>query len=140
MRLGAAGVQVGTAFAFCEESGIQAETKRQAIALSRLGQARVFTDPVASPTGFPFKVAQIPNTLSDAAKYDARPARLRPRLPPPSLSPSGRHHRLPVPGRTVRHYGRKGAGGAAEETLGRKCGTSSALPPAWAWRIAPRRR
>jgi len=72
ISLGAAGIQVGTPFAFCEESGIHPELKRQAIALSSLGQARVFTDPVASPTGFPFKVAQLENTLSNAANYHAR--------------------------------------------------------------------
>lgn len=65
LRLGAAGVQVGTAFAFCEESGIRSDLKRQAIQLSREGKARVFTDPLASPTGFPFKVVQMPGTLSD---------------------------------------------------------------------------
>ncbi len=73
LRLGAAGIQVGTAFAFCEESGIHPDLKRQAIALSRAGQARVFTDPVASPTGFPFKVVQMPGTLSEAEHYTARP-------------------------------------------------------------------
>lgn len=70
--LGAAGIQVGTPFAFCDESGIQPELKRQALALSRLGQARVFTDPLASPTGFPFKVAQLEATLANAAHYQAR--------------------------------------------------------------------
>ncbi len=65
VRLGAAGVQVGTAFAFCEESGIRPDLKRQAIQLSREGKARVFTDPLASPTGFPFKVVQMAGTLSD---------------------------------------------------------------------------
>lgn len=73
ISLGAAGVQVGTAFAFCEESGVQPELKREALRLSRLGQARVFTDPLASPAGFPFKVAQIPQTLSDATHYENRP-------------------------------------------------------------------
>ncbi len=72
MRLGAAGIQVGTAFAFCEESGILPELKRQALELSRAGVARVFTDPVASPTGFPFKVLEMERTLSEAALYDAR--------------------------------------------------------------------
>lgn len=72
LELGAAGVQVGTPFAFCAESGIDPQIKRQALALSRLGQARVFTDPVASPTGFPFKVAQLEQTLSEAAHYQAR--------------------------------------------------------------------
>ena len=73
LRLGAAGVQVGTAFAFCEESGVQPQLKEEAIRLSRLGQARVFTDPLASPAGFPFKVAQMEQTLSEAALYESRP-------------------------------------------------------------------
>lgn len=62
---GAAGVQVGTAFAFCDESGLTSEIKSQALALSRRGEAKVFTDPRLSPTSFPFKVAQIDGTLSD---------------------------------------------------------------------------
>jgi nitronate monooxygenase len=72
LRLGAAGIQVGTAFAFCAESGIQADLKRQAIQLAAAGEAKVFTDPVASPTGFPFKVLQLTGTLSDALQYAAR--------------------------------------------------------------------
>jgi len=72
LRLGATGVQVGTAFAFCEESGIRPELKRQAIQLSRAGVARVFTDPLASPTGFPFKVVQMEGSLSEAAPYESR--------------------------------------------------------------------
>jgi NAD(P)H-dependent flavin oxidoreductase YrpB (nitropropane dioxygenase family) len=73
LQLGAIGVQVGTAFAFCNESGIEPELKRQAIKLSLAGKARVFTDPVASPTGFPFKVVQMNDTLSEADQYAARP-------------------------------------------------------------------
>src|SRR6185312_12159522 len=42
--LGAVGIQVGTAFAFCEESGIRADHKQQIIQLSREGKAQVFTD------------------------------------------------------------------------------------------------
>jgi NAD(P)H-dependent flavin oxidoreductase YrpB (nitropropane dioxygenase family) len=72
LSLGAVGIQVGTAFAFCDESGIQPELKKQAIQLARAGKAKVFTDPVASPTGFPFKVLQLPGTLSDPVKYQAR--------------------------------------------------------------------
>jgi nitronate monooxygenase len=73
LRVGATGVQVGTAFAFCEESGVQPELKQEALRLSRLGQASVFTDPLASPAGFPFKVAQLGRTLSDVALYASRP-------------------------------------------------------------------
>jgi nitronate monooxygenase len=72
LRLGAAGIQVGTAFAFCEESGIRADLKQQVFHLSREGKLQVFTDPLASPTGFPFKVVQLPGTLSDAKSLPAR--------------------------------------------------------------------
>ena len=71
-RLGAAGIQVGTAFAFCEESGIRDDLKRQTIQLSRAGQARVFTDPLASPTGFPFKVVQLAGTQSENRPHQER--------------------------------------------------------------------
>ena len=72
-RLGAAGIQVGTAFAFCEESGIRPDLKRQVLQLSQEGKARVFTDPLASPTGFPFKVIQLDGTLSDPQAKPPRP-------------------------------------------------------------------
>jgi nitronate monooxygenase len=71
-QLGAAGIQVGTAFAFCEESGIRPELKKQVIQLSRDGRARVFTDPLASPTGFPFKVVQLAGTASDTEANSRR--------------------------------------------------------------------
>jgi len=72
LRCGAAGIQVGTAFAFCEESGISPEIKQRVFELSRVGAAHVFTDPVASPTGFPFKVVQVDGTLSQAEMYEQR--------------------------------------------------------------------
>ncbi len=62
---GAEGIQVGTPFAFCEESGITSEIKAEVIKMSQAGTTRVFTDPNASPTGFPFKVVQIPGSVSD---------------------------------------------------------------------------
>jgi len=73
LESGAAGVQVGTAFAYCEESGFTEDTKREVIALSRAGKARIFTDPVASPTGFPFKVVELDDSLSNPAVYEQRP-------------------------------------------------------------------
>lgn len=72
IRLGAAGIQVGTAFAFCEESGIRADLKQQVFQCSREGKLRVFTDPLASPTGFPFKVVQLKGTMSDAKSFPPR--------------------------------------------------------------------
>ncbi len=72
LALGAAGVQVGTAFALCRESGLSPATKARLTALVRDGRADVFTDPRASPTGFPFKVAQVEGSLSDASVAQAR--------------------------------------------------------------------
>jgi len=69
---GAAGVQVGTAFAFSEESGLRQDLKRALVAQAVAGSGEVFTDPLASPTGFPFKVAQLNGTSSDAGVYQAR--------------------------------------------------------------------
>ncbi len=72
---GAQGVQVGTAFAFCEESGLDPEYKMKIVALSLAGAAGVFTDPRASPTGMPFKVVPVPGTLSEADVYETRTRR-----------------------------------------------------------------
>jgi nitronate monooxygenase len=69
---GAAGVQVGTAFAFCRESGIRTDY-REAVTESVLnGTIRVLTDPLASPTGFPFKVVSLPGTISDDMIFRSR--------------------------------------------------------------------
>ena len=37
------------------------------------GELEVFTDPLASPSGFPFKVANLPNTLAFDSVYNSRP-------------------------------------------------------------------
>jgi nitronate monooxygenase len=69
---GAAGVQVGTAFALCEESGLTPEMRRTLVQQALEGKAIIFTDPKASPTGFPFKVAQLEGSLSDPEVYEDR--------------------------------------------------------------------
>ncbi len=73
LAAGAAGVQVGTLFAFCEESGLREDYKRELLAKAISGKARVVTDLSASPTSFPFKVAQLEGTLSEEDVYAARP-------------------------------------------------------------------
>jgi NAD(P)H-dependent flavin oxidoreductase YrpB (nitropropane dioxygenase family) len=70
---GAAGVQVGTAFALCDESAMAADLKRQVLGQVLNREISVFTDPSASPTGFPFKVAQVKGSISDPETYAARP-------------------------------------------------------------------
>jgi len=72
LDLGAAGVQVGTAFCYCEESGLREDYKRALIEKIRRGEGSVFTDPRSSPTGFPFKAAQLEGTCSDEEVYGKR--------------------------------------------------------------------
>ncbi len=118
-RLGAAGIQVGTAFAFCEESGVDPAIKQQVLAASRAGQAHVFTDPVASPTGFPFKVMRLPGSVAEADRYAARDricdlGYLRHAYRKDDGTVGYR-----CAGEPVEDYVRKG--GKAEETIGRIC-------------------
>jgi nitronate monooxygenase len=70
---GATGVQVGTAFAFTRESGLREDLKERLIAKAQKREVEVFTDPLASPTGFPFKVARLEDTGSDEEVYAKRP-------------------------------------------------------------------
>ncbi|MFW5947336.1 MAG: nitronate monooxygenase [Gemmatimonadota bacterium] len=70
--LGAQGVQVGTLFAYSNESGFREDLKRDLRREAQNGGIDVRTDPIASPTGFPFKVVQKRNTVSELPVYQAR--------------------------------------------------------------------
>jgi NAD(P)H-dependent flavin oxidoreductase YrpB (nitropropane dioxygenase family) len=72
LATGASGIQVGTAFAFCEESGLSPQLKQAVLDASREGNVEVFTDPCASPTGFPFKVLKLRGTISDPGVFARR--------------------------------------------------------------------
>jgi nitronate monooxygenase len=119
LRLGATGVQVGTAFAFCEESGFTAETKARVLELSKAGSATIFTDPVASPTGFPFKVVELESSLSNPVVYEKRSricdlGYLRTAYRRDDGTVGWR-----CPSEPVDDYVRKG--GSEADTVGRKC-------------------
>jgi nitronate monooxygenase len=119
LALGATGVQVGTAFAYCEESGFAADLKRRVLDLSIEGEARIYTDPVASPTGFPFKVVELENTMSDPVMYEKRNrvcdlGYLRTAYKRDNGTVGWR-----CPSEPVDDYLRKG--GTDEDTFGRKC-------------------
>jgi nitronate monooxygenase len=59
LSVGAAGVQVGTLFAYCDESGVEPTLKSAVLSGIASDTVRVRTDPRASPTGYPFKVVQV---------------------------------------------------------------------------------
>lgn len=69
---GATGVQVGTAFALCRESGLDPDVRRSLIRKVLERNVTIFTDPLASPTGFPFKVARLEESLSEEHVYRER--------------------------------------------------------------------
>jgi NAD(P)H-dependent flavin oxidoreductase YrpB (nitropropane dioxygenase family) len=119
VRRGAAGVQVGTAFALCQESALAPGIKQELIQAALAGSVEVFTDPKASPSSYPFKVAAVAGTLAEAAVYDRRRrvcdlGFLRSAYQKPDGTIGYR-----CPSEPVRDYVAKG--GAAEDTVGRKC-------------------
>lgn len=57
---GATGIQVGTLFAFSDESGMAPALRQSVLAAVARGEVDVRTDAEASPTGYPFKVVQWP--------------------------------------------------------------------------------
>ena len=119
LAAGAAGIQVGTAFAFCNESGLRPDYKQALIAKAAAGQVRVVTDCVASPTGFPFKVAQLEGTIASEEVYAARPricdlGYLR----EPYRTPEGKVG-FRCASEPISLYVSKG--GTVEETVGKKC-------------------
>jgi len=73
LAAGAQGVQIGTLFALSSDSGITPEIRGRLLGELSAGTLEVFTDALASPTGFPFKVVQLDGTLSDQGQRAARP-------------------------------------------------------------------
>jgi len=119
LAMGAAGIQVGTAFEFAEESGLRQDYKRALLAKVIAGESYVFTDPLASPTGFPFKVARLEGTSSETEVSEQRPricdlGFLREAYRKEDGSVGYR-----CPAEPVSVYLAKG--GKAEDTVGRKC-------------------
>lgn len=120
LSYGAAGIQVGTAFAYCEESGLRRDYKIQLLKKVLAGEAEVFTDPRSSPTGFPFKAVLLENTNSDPETYAKRPRIC-------DLGYLRESYRRPEDGQVgyrcssepVTVYISKA--GAVEDTVGRKC-------------------
>ncbi len=70
--MGARGIQAGSIFALCEESGMSPEIRRRIRELGFKRELQIRTDMRFSPTGFPFKVAVLPDTLSEKNVYDKR--------------------------------------------------------------------
>lgn len=116
---GASGIQVGTAFALAEDSGLTSSLRNRLRTQVVGGTLSVRTDLLASPTGFPFKIADLDGTLADAEVYESR-QRLCDLgyLRTPYRTPGG-EVRYRCPGEPVHMYLRKG--GDETDTVGRVC-------------------
>ncbi len=119
LDFGANGIQVGTAFAFCNESGILPEIKQEVLRRYMQGKLEVFTDFQASPTGYPFKLIDLNHSGAGGAENKAREricdlCYLR---QPYCRDDSEIGYRCP--GEPVSKYLLKG--GCQEETIGKQC-------------------
>ena len=116
---GAQGVQVGTLFAYSNESGFREDLKREIRREAHEGTLDVRTDPVASPTGFPFKVVRKENTLSELPVYEARDRVCDLGYLRTAYQRDDGRIGYRCPAEPVSTFIKKG--GEAEETEGRKC-------------------
>lgn len=119
MAQGAAGIQAGTVFAYCEESGLARRIKRRVFAEVLRGREEVYTDPLASPTGFPFKVVRLEGTASEDKVYQARPRLCDLGYLRSAFKRKDGTLGYRCPGEPVEVYLRKE--GKREDTHGRKC-------------------
>jgi len=117
LAAGASGVQIGTAFAFCEESGLDPKLKRLVLEQSRDRRVKAYTDPRASPTGFPFKIIPLSGTLAASRRERSRSCDLG------YLRHAYRKENGSVgwrcPAEPIEDYVAKG--GREDETTGRRC-------------------
>jgi len=113
---GAAGIQVGTLFAYCNESGFSDDIKARVLSAVRTKGVRILTDPRASPTGYPFKVVEVDGIDSQNDQRD-RVCDLG-YLRTPYRAESGKlAYRCPA--EPVDAYVAKG--GEIADTIGRRC-------------------
>ncbi len=122
LAAGATGIQVGTLFAFSDESGMAPDLKRSVLHAVLRGEVDVVTDGAASPTGYPFKVVHWPEDPARGVERERRcdVGYLRVAY----VTPEGRIG-YRCPSEPVNAYASKG--GAREDTIGRRCLCNSLL-------------
>lgn len=119
LEAGASGVQVGTLFALSNESGILPTIRGKIIEKIREGSAKVFTDPLASPTGFPFKIFQLEGTASELKVYEDRERVCDVGLLRTAFHKEDGSVGFRCPGEPITEFVKKG--GVEQEAVGRKC-------------------
>lgn len=114
LRDGAAGIQVGTLFALCDESGLEPSIRADLLKRTIASELSVFTDPRASPTGYPFKVVQANGDTAEPRTRICDLGYLR-----VAVREDGGRLVYRCPAEPVADYVRKG--GREEDTVGRRC-------------------
>ncbi len=116
---GASGVQIGTVFAYCTESGILPEIREAVVERLLAGGVDTQTDFQASPTGYPFKLIDLNSTMAsvEGARCRRRVCDLGYLQQFVCDGSDGIIYRCP--GEPVESYRRKG--GDAGDTEGKMC-------------------
>lgn len=115
LAAGATGIQVGTLFAYCDESGLAPNVKRRVLDAAVAGELSVRTDPRASPTGYPFKIVELPDDHDAAERSRICDIGL---LRTPARTAEGKFvYRCPA--EPIDAYVAKG--GTAADAVGRRC-------------------
>ena len=70
--VGASGIQVGSIFALCEESGMNSEIRKKIRQLGFEDKLIIRGDERISPSGYSFKVVEMEGTLSQRSVYESR--------------------------------------------------------------------
>jgi nitronate monooxygenase len=116
---GAAGIQVGTLFAYCAESGIDESIRTDVIRRVATEGVEILTDGRASPTGYPFKVVQLSYTNASREMYEARERVCDLGYLRTAFRQEDGRINYRCAAEPVDTYVKKG--GAIEDTVGRKC-------------------
>jgi len=119
LHAGAVGIQVGTAFSYCAESALEPTLKQRIIRKVLDRQIKVRTDPLVSPTGYPFKVVQLEGTLSDPQVCEHRTLLCDVGMLRHLYKCANGKVGFRCPAEPVEQYLAKG--GRLEETVGRNC-------------------
>lgn len=126
---GATGIQVGTEFTLARESGLRDDLRDLALDRLRAGVLEVRTEQHVSPLGTPYRVAQLPGTLSEEqlAATRVRPPCDLGYLRRPYVRPTGTVG-YQCPAEPLDVFVRKG--GTPEAAAGRGCLCNSMLAAA----------
>ena len=117
--LGANGIQAGSIFALSKESGMNPLIREEILRRGFNGTLKVFKSPNYSPTGYPFNVAVLPDTLSEEDVYQRQTrACTQGALVSLFRKPDGTIG-YRCPSEPVEIYLKKG--GSTEDTVGRRC-------------------